>query len=116
MLEKDARTLKPDEMPFFVPADQAPAKVLLADILVITGTTLINDPLEDLLNLARPNTQIVVVGPTASTLPDAFFRRGVKVAGEVRVTKPDDLLDTIGEAGSGYHFFGKSAERTVICR
>jgi len=116
VLEMDPRTLKPDEMPFYAPAEQAPEKAPLADILVITGTTLLNDTLEDLLSLARPGANIVVVGPTASMLPEAFFRRGVHVIGGVRVTKPDELLDIIGEAGSGYHFFGKSAERTVICR
>ncbi len=116
VLEMDSRTLKPDELPFYAPADQAPAKVPLADILVITGTTLINNTLEDLLSLARLDAKIVVVGPTASMLPQAFFRRNVEAIGGVRVTRPDDLLDMIGEAGSGYHFFGKSAEKTVACR
>ena len=34
--------------------------------------------------------------------------------GGIQVTNADELLDIISEAGSGYHFFGKSAERTVI--
>ncbi len=116
VLEMDPRTLKSDEMPYYAPAEQAPEKVPLADMLVVTGTTLINDTLEDLISYAKPGATIVVVGPTVSMLPDAFFRRGVHAVGGVRVTKPDELLDIVGEAGSGYHFFGKSAERTVICR
>lgn len=83
-------------------------------MLVITGTTLINDTLEGLLALAKPGAQIIVVGPTASMLPDAFFRRGIKILGGVIGTRADELLDIIGEAGSGYHFFGKSAERVVM--
>ena len=51
-----------------------------------------------------------MVGPTASMLPDAFFRRGVYAVGGVRVTDPDPLLDILAEGGSGYHFFGKYAE------
>ena len=47
-------------------------------------------------------------------IPDAFFKRGVTVMGGILVTKPDELLDVISEGGSGYHFFGKSAERIVI--
>jgi hypothetical protein len=34
--------------------------------------------------------------------------------GGIVATKPDELLDVIAEGGSGYHFFGKSAERMVI--
>ena len=36
--------------------------------------------------------------------------------GGIQATKPDELLDIISEGGSGYHFFGKSAERTVVRR
>ena len=55
-----------------------------------------------------------MTGPTASMLPDAFFKRGVTMMGGIVATKPDELLDVIAEGGSGYHFFGKSAERMVI--
>lgn len=57
---------------------------------------------------------VIVTGPTASMLPEAFFKRGVTVLGGIAVTRPDDLLDLISQGGSGYHFFGKSAERLVV--
>jgi uncharacterized protein (DUF4213/DUF364 family) len=116
VLEQDPATLKPDEMPFFTPAEQAPEKVPQADILITTGTTLINGTLEGLLMAARPDAKIVVVGPTASMLPDAFFRRGVYAVGGVRVIDPDPLLDILSEGGSGYHFFGKAAEKVAMVR
>ncbi|HOI58365.1 DUF364 domain-containing protein [Methanoculleus sp.] len=116
ILEIDLCTLKPDELPYAVPQDKADAAVRRADMLVITGTTLINNTLEPLLALARPGASIIVVGPTASMLPDAFFRRGVTMLGGDSVTSPDALLDTIAEGGSGYHFFGRSAEKTIIHR
>jgi uncharacterized protein len=114
VLEQDPRTLKPDEMPFYAPPEKAAEKVPQADILIITGTTIINDTLERLLDLAKPSAEIVLVGPTASMLPEAFFSRGVSVLGGVMVTKADELLNIISEAGSGYHFFGKSAEKITI--
>ncbi|WP_434512278.1 Rossmann-like domain-containing protein [Desulfitobacterium sp. AusDCA] len=114
ILEMDPSTLKPDEMPFYIHGSQAAQIIPKADVLVITGTTLINDTLDELLSLAKPEAQIAVVGPTASLLPDAFFRRGVDILGGISVTNPDELLDLLAEAGSGYHFFGKSADRTVI--
>lgn len=114
ILEMDPSTLKPNEMPFYVHGSQAAEVIPKADLLVITGTTLINDTLDNLLRLAKPEAQITVVGPTASLLPDAFYKRGVDVLGGISVTNPDELLDLLAEAGSGYHFFGKSADRTVI--
>jgi len=39
-----------------------------------------------------------------------------EILGSDIVTSPDALLDTIAEGGSGYHFFGKSAEKTNVCR
>lgn len=116
VLEQDARTLKEHEMKYFLPADQADRCVPDADLLVITGVTILNDTLPGLLAMAKPGAEILVTGPTASMLPDAFFRRGVTMLGGIQVTKPDELLDLISEGGSGYHFFGKSAERTVIVK
>ncbi len=46
----------------------------------------------------------------------AFLRRGVDILGGVRITAPDDFLDVLTEGGSGYHFFGRSAERVVLQR
>ncbi|MGB8433987.1 MAG: DUF364 domain-containing protein [Burkholderiales bacterium] len=114
ILEKDPATLKPDEMPFYAPAEQAPVEVPKADVLFITGTTLINDTLEPILAAAKPGATIVVVGPTASISPEPLFRRGVSLVGGVDVTDPDLLLDLLAEGGSGYHFFGKAADRIVM--
>lgn len=114
ILEKDPATLKDDEMPFYAPAEQAPVEVPKADVLFITGTTLINDTLEPILAAAKPGAKIVVVGPTASVSPEPLFRRGASLVGGVDVTDPDLLLDILTEGGSGYHFFGKAADRIVM--
>jgi len=114
ILELDPRTLKEDEMPYYAPPETASERIPRADLLVITGTTLINDTLAGLLELRKPGARIIVVGPTASMLPDAFFSRGATVLGGITVTDPDRVLDVISEGGSGYHFFGKGAERTAI--
>lgn len=116
VLEMDPATLKPDELPYFRPADQADAVLPFADVVLITGTTLLNDTLEHLLALCRPAARVVVVGPTVGLLPDALLRRGVDVLGGIRVTAPDAFLDVLSEGGSGYHFFGRSAEKVVLMR
>ena len=116
VLEQDPATLKSDELPFFRPADAAPAVVPEADVLLITGTTLINDTLEELLGLAKPTARVTMVGPTVSLLPDAFLRRGADILGTVRITAPDAFLEMLAEGGSGYHFLGRSAQKVVLVR
>lgn len=114
VLEMDKRTLKGAELDHYAPPEDAHLYIPEADLVVITGVTVLNDTLPDLLQLVKPGAQVVVTGPTASMLPNSFFKRGVTMMGGVLVTKPDEVLDCISEGGSGYHFFGRSAERLVI--
>ncbi|HQP32408.1 MAG TPA: DUF364 domain-containing protein, partial [Deltaproteobacteria bacterium] len=93
---------------------QATEKIGQADLLIVTGTTLINGTLEGILESAKPGAEIVVVGPSVSMLPQALFRRGVTAIGGLVCTDADRLLDILSEGGSGYHFTGSSARLTVI--
>ena len=114
VIEQDPQTLRGDEMRHFIPADESRETIAAADVLIITGVTLVNHTLEPILAAARADAEIAVIGPTASLLPDALFARGVRVVGGVRVKKPDELLDVLAAGGSGYHFFDKLAPRMVI--
>jgi uncharacterized protein (DUF4213/DUF364 family) len=114
VIEMDPRTLKQDELPFWVPVERTAEVVANADLLVVTGTSILFHSLEPILAAVKRGAQVVVVGPTASMLPGAFFRRGVSVLGGDLVYRPDELLDILSEGGSGYHFFGKSADRIII--
>jgi uncharacterized protein (DUF4213/DUF364 family) len=116
VLEQDPATLKADELPFFRPAEKAAAVVPQADVLLITGTTLINDTLEELLTLASPAASVTMVGPTVTMLPDAFLHRGADVLGTVRINAPEEFLDILAEGGSSYHFLGRSAQKVVLMR
>ena len=116
VLEQDPATLKADELPFFRPAEQAAEILPDADVALITGATLVNNTLEELLALTRPDARVTVVGPTVGMLPDALLARGADVLGCVRITEPDAFLDLLAEGGSGYHFFGRSAQKLVLAR
>lgn len=116
VLEQDKATLKPDELAHFRPANEAAVVLPGADVMLITGTTLLNDTLAELLGLARPDTRVVVVGPTVGLLPDVLLARGADILGGIRVTDPERFLDCLAEGGSGYHFFGRSAEKLVLRR
>jgi uncharacterized protein (DUF4213/DUF364 family) len=114
VIEMDPRTLKQDELPFWVPVERTSEVVAKADLLVVTGTSILFHSLEPILAAVKPGARVIVVGPTASMLPGAFIRRGVSVLGGDLVYRPDDLLNILSEGGSGYHFFGKSADRIII--
>jgi uncharacterized protein len=116
VIEQDPATLKPDELPFFRPAEQAAAILPGADVVLITGSTLVNSTLEDLLALARPEARVTVVGPTVGMLPDAVLARGADILGCIRIDAPDTFLDLLAEGGSGYHFFGRAAQKIVLAR
>lgn len=114
VIEQDPQTLKSDEMDHFIPADRSDETIAAADVLIITGVTLVNHTLEPILKAARPNAEIAVVGPTASMLPEALFESGARVVGGVWVKKSDELLNVLAAGGSGYHFFDRLAPRIVI--
>ena len=116
VLELSPAMLKPDELPHFRPAGEAAEVMPRGDVVLLTGSTLLNGSLDRLLGLARPDARVVVAGPTVGLLPGAFLRRGVDVLGGVRVSEPDAFLDVLAEGGSGRHFFGGSAERVVLQR
>ena len=108
--------MKAEELPYFRPAEKADEVVPEADVLLVTGTTLINDTLDHLLALAKPHCRVAMVGPTVGLLPDAFLSRGAQILGSIEIRRPDEFLDVLAEGGSGYHFLGRSAEKVVLVR
>ena len=116
ILELDKSTLKQAELPFYLPASEAASVVPRADNVIITATTLINDTLDGLLRLKKSGAKLVLVGPTTPLLPQALFERGVDFAGGTLVRDADAVLDIIAQAGSGYHFLGKFADKITICK
>jgi uncharacterized protein (DUF4213/DUF364 family) len=114
VLEQDKATLKPDELPFFRPAEQASSVIPSADVLLVTGTTLLNDTLEAILAAARPDACKAIIGPTVGLVPDPYLRRNCDILGGIKIDNSDEFLDTLAEGGSGYHFFGRSAQKIVL--
>ncbi len=114
IIEQDPKTLREDEWPHYVPEERSSEVLAKADVLIITGVTLVNHTLENILEYARPGAEIALMGPTASMLPEPMFERGVRVVGGVWVKKPDELLDVLASGGSGYHFLDRLADRIVI--
>jgi uncharacterized protein (DUF4213/DUF364 family) len=114
VIEKNPRVLGKDDTFKIESADRLEKIIPQANILIITGVTLINHTLGPILDLAEKAKEIVVVGPTASIYPEPLFKRGVTVMGGVRITDAAKMIHLIGEAGSGYDFFDNCADKVIM--
>ena len=68
-----------------------------ADVVVISGSSLVNGTVDRLLELSKGARFVVFAGPTASILPEPFFERGVKIIAGVRAKGPK-VVDAVAEA------------------
>jgi len=78
-----------------LPAEAAEDILPKADVVAITGTSLINHTAEKLLGLAK-SSFVVMVGPT-SPLSPVLFDWGVDVVSGTKVVEPEKVLRSISE-------------------
>lgn len=70
-----------------------------ADLVAITGSTLVNHTLDDLLGLCPTKATIMVLGPTTPLSP-ILFDYGVDILSGVRVVDEQAVLRTVGQGAS----------------
>lgn len=76
-----------------------------SDILICSGSSLINDSLEKILAIFRKNVNyILVLGPTVSFIPDILFDCGVDIVGGMNIINSKNVLQIIQEGGGTKHF------------
>lgn len=68
-----------------------------ADVVIISGSSLVNGTLDRLLELSEKAKFVAVAGPTASMLPDPLFERGVNIVAGVRA-RGSKVLEAVAEA------------------
>jgi len=116
VLELNENEIGPEERQFFVPASDYKKVLPESDVIIITGLTLVNNTIDDLLDSVPERSAVVVAGPSGSIIPDVLFANGVSIIGATRITKPDVLFDLISEGGGGYHLFEYCAQKICILR
>jgi len=82
-----------------VGAEEAAVIVPQADIVAITGSAFINHTLEGLLSLCRPESFVMVLGPTTPLSP-VLFDHGVDVISGTRVVNPELALRCVSEGAT----------------
>ena len=114
VLELDKDSLSEDQQQYFVPAADYKKVIPKSDLVIITGFTLVNNTLDDILKSVSENTQVIVTGPSSSLIPDILFENNVNYIGAVRIKDKDLLFQVVGQGGHGYHLFKYCAEKICI--
>lgn len=97
-----------------LPADAASDVIPKADVVAITGTSLLNHTFEELLGLCRPDASILVLGPSTPLSP-ILFERGVRFLSGAIVEKIDPVLRAVSE-GANFRQIRRRGVRLVTMR
>jgi uncharacterized protein (DUF4213/DUF364 family) len=113
VLEKNENCLTADQKVYYKPAEEYKNVLPMAGTVIITGQTIVNSTIDDLLSVIDPEARVVITGPSCSIIPDILFARKVSLVGAVEIIRPDLLFDLAGEGGTGYHLFEYSAAKKI---
>lgn len=116
VLELNENALRPDEKHYFVPANDFKRVIPASDIVIITGQTIVNSTIDELISSIKPGTQVIIAGPSSGILPDVLFNNKVNIIGTVRITKPDILFELVSQGGSVFHMFEYCAQKICILK
>jgi len=78
------------------PAESAADLIPRADIVALTASALINHTLDDLLSLCRPESLVMILGPS-TPLSQVLFRHGATIIAGSRVIDEAGVLNSIGQ-------------------
>jgi len=81
------------------PASAAEELLPMADVVAITGMTLLNHTLDKLLSLCRPKAVVMVLGPSTPLSP-ILFEHGVTILSGARIIDETAVLRTISQGAS----------------
>jgi uncharacterized protein (DUF4213/DUF364 family) len=103
IIEKNSQTLRLDEMKHFKPESEMRDSLEKSGVAILTGTSIVNHTIDQIFSLLRNGIRTAIIGPTASMIPHAFFKRGVRIMAGVQISNPDLMIKILKQGGSGYH-------------
>jgi len=82
-----------------LPAERADELLPQADVVALTGTSLINHTFDDLIALCRPDAFVLLLGASAPLTP-VLFEVGVSATSGTRVVDPQAVLRLVGQGAT----------------
>jgi uncharacterized protein (DUF4213/DUF364 family) len=82
-----------------LPASRAVDVLPQADVVALTGTSLLNHTFDDLVGLCKQDAYILLLGPSAPLTP-VLFEAGVDAISGTRVVDPERVLRTVGQGAT----------------
>jgi uncharacterized protein (DUF4213/DUF364 family) len=82
-----------------LPAQQAPVILPQADVVGITGSSLVNGTFDTLVKLCRPDAYVVVLGGSAPLTP-LLFDRGVRAIAGTVVKDVESAMIAVGQGAT----------------
>lgn len=113
VIDKHRDALKPEEQHIWVPPERAAEALITASVVILSGSTLVEGGLDELLGFAKAARVRVLAGPTTPLWSRPFFKRGIEVLGGIMACNGRDLLAIVGQGGSGY-LFEKAARKVCV--
>lgn len=116
IVEKTPQTLRPNEMKYFKPDSEMSSTLKKSDVVIATGTAIVNHTIDNILSLIAHGKRTAIIGPTASMIPDAFFKKGVNTMAGVRISNPDLMIKILKQGGSAYHLLKECSEKIAFLK
>jgi uncharacterized protein (DUF4213/DUF364 family) len=82
-----------------LPADRAPEVLPQADVVALTGTSLVNHTFDDLIGLCRPDAFVLLLGPSTPLSP-VLFEAGVNALSGTRVHDTERVLLSVSQGAT----------------
>ncbi|MGD8516623.1 MAG: DUF364 domain-containing protein [Anaerolineae bacterium] len=95
----DCWVLERNPGPTDLPADRAADVLPQADVVALTGTSLLNRTFDELRGLCRPDAFVLLLGPSAPLTPVAF-EMGIDAVSGTLVENPDQVLRTVSQGAT----------------
>lgn len=89
-----------------IPAHRTPEILPQADVVALTGTSLLNQTFDELIALCRPDAYVVVLGGT-TPLSTRFFVYGVDAVAGTRIVDSTAALTTVSQGATFKQIRGK---------
>jgi len=113
VLELDKEALKIEDYKYYAPADTYVDVFASSDLIIITGSTLVNNTLENILDNIPNTATVIVTGPSGSIVPDVLFEKGVDIIGATKIIDSNLMMKLVAQAATGFHFFKHNCAQKI---